>query len=230
MEVISIDKAEDKEREWKKSKWGKFSASEIDVLTVGGTGGKLFGEGATTYIEKVAREAYTIYSDDENVETPAMRKGKIKEPEAYAHYCRLVGFGKMEYYGGGNPYFQQYCDDSGSSPDAIAWKDKIEKLVSFGAEFKCPVSKTHMFYLRNIKDQFDLRKHDRTYYGQIQFNLLTFGADLWHWTSYNEYYPFKDQMLIIEVLPDRQYLDGLQMRLKQAVKDKYKIIEELKNR
>lgn len=227
--MISTDTI-DLEHLWKLAKWGRFSASEIDVLNIGGSGGKMFGEGATTYIEKVAREAYTVYSDDDNVETFAMKKGKMKESEAFAHYRRIVGYSDIEYFGGSNPYFEKYCQDSGASPDCIAWINKENKKVSFGGELKCPVSKTHMFYLRNIKDQWDLKKADRTYYGQVQMNLLTFGADLWHWTSYNEYYPFKDQMLIIEVLPDKQYLDGLKMRLKQAVKEKYKIIEELRSR
>lgn len=230
MEIISIDKVEEKERAWKMEKWGMFSASEIDVLNIGGTGGKMFGEGATTYIESRAREAYTTYNEEDNIETVAMRKGKRKEAEAYAHYCRLLGFDKLEYFGGGNPYFEHYCPDSGASPDCLAWINKEEKRVSFGGELKCPTAKTHMFYLRNIKDQWDLRKADRNYYGQCQFNLLVFNAEMWHWNSYNEYFPFKDQMLIIEVLPDKQYLDGLKIRLKQAVKDKYKLIEELRSR
>lgn len=220
---------EDAEAAWKKEKWGKFSASEIDVLAIPGKG-TTFSDGAETYIEKMAREEYTIFNDEENVETFSMRKGKMKEAQSFGHYRRLVGFDGLEYFGGSNPYFEKYSQDSGSSPDCLAWIDKEKKTVSFGGELKNPNSKTHWDYLRNVKDQFDLRKINRQYYGQCQFGMMTFKTSLWHWCSYNEYFPFKDQMLIIEVVPDLAYQSALSVRLKMAEKKKWELIEEMKLR
>lgn len=227
--MISIDDATAEEA-WKVKKWGKFSASEIDVLSVQPKNG-VFSDGAMTYIEDVAREAYTIFNDDDNVETYAMKKGKMKESQSYGHYRRLMGdFAGLEYFGGGNPYFEQYCADSGASPDCVAWINKAEKIASFGAELKNPNAKTHWEYLRTIKDQIDLKMSNRKYYGQVQFNMMTFKVDLWHWCSYNEYFPFKDQMLILEVKADKVYQSNLAIRLKMAVKKKWELIEEMKSR
>lgn len=227
--IITVDDASAEEL-WKREKWGMYSASEIDVLAVPGKAG-VFSDGANTYIEDVAREAYTLFNDDDNIETWSMRKGKMKEAQSFGHYRRLLGdFDRLEYFGGGNPYFEKYCADSGASPDCLAWIDKPSKKASFGTEFKNPNAKTHWEYLRTIKDQTDLKMANRKYFGQCQFGMMTFKTDLWHWCSYNEYFPFKDQMLIIEVKADKAYQSNLSIRLKMAVKKKWELIEEMKNR
>lgn len=219
-----------KEDAWLRMKWGMLSASEIDVLMIQAKEG-LFGQGALTYIERVARETYTAFNTDENVETFAMKKGKVKEALAFAHYFRLMGrMPQLEYFGGGNPYFKKYSEGSGASPDCVAWIDKEKELVSFGAEFKCPDSKTHWRYLLKIKDQWDLKKESGDYYGQCQHNMMTFKTDLWHWTSYNEHYPFEDQMLIVEVKADKDYQTKLDLRIKQAEKEKWKLVAAMKQR
>lgn len=214
---------------WKLQKWAMFSASKIDVLN-NGTDEALFGKGAMTYINGIAREGYTTFNDDENVETFSMKRGKMKEAEAFAHYWRFLGSPQnMEYFGGSNPYFEHYCPDSGASPDALMWIDKAAKLISWGAEIKCPKSDTHWDYLE-FKDQWDLKKAEPNYYGQCQFGMMTFKTDLWHWCSYNEYYPVEDRMTIIEVKEDKVYQSNLAMRLKQAVKKKWEIVEQKKKR
>lgn len=218
----------DAESAWKRVKWSKFSASEIDNLMTKGKSG-LFSTGGIAYIERIAREAFTVFNDDENNETFLMKRGKIKESEAFAYYCRMIGTSEFDYYGGGNPYFELYSEFSGASPDCILWKDKKNRVVSFGAEFKCPSSKIHFEYIRNVKDQWDLKGANSLYYGQCQMNLMTFNADLWHWCSYNEYYPFKNRMLIIEVQPDRAYQSELKIRIKQAEIERNKLLSELKS-
>lgn len=218
----------DQKDAWLQLKWGRFSASEIHKLLSKGRGNEMFGSGAITYIEQVARQAYTLFNDDENAETYAMKMGKAKEAEAFTHYSRLIGFTGLEYYGESNPIFKEYCPESGCSPDCIAFKP--DGTVSFGAEFKNPASKAHWSYLRNIKDQWDLRKECEEYYAQIQFTLMCYDAELWHFVSYNEYYPFKDRMLIIEVKPDKNYQTNLKIRLDMGKKKKAEFLEEMKNR
>lgn len=227
-----IDGSKDSEKAkvelWKRKKWGKFSASQEYHLMVPGKNGEVFSTGGLTYIENVAREAYTNYNEEEMVESYAMKMGKIREPQSYGHLRRLLGFDGLQYYGGDNPVFDLYCPDSGVSPDCKAILP--DGTVSFGAELKNPTGKTHMFYLRNIKDQWDLKKISDEYYAQVQKALLTYKCDHWLWTSHNEYFPFKDQMLIIEVKADKQYLQNMDVRIKMAVKKKYEIMEELRNR
>lgn len=213
---------------WLQNKWGKFSASQIFHLMTPGKGNEIFSPGGITYIEHVAREAYTLFNNEESVESFAMKMGKVREPQSFAFLRRLIGFDKMEYYGGSNPLFQEYCPDSGASPDCLALLP--DGNASFGAELKNPTGKTHMHYLRTLKDQFDLLKQSEEYYAQVQFNLMVFKCDLWLWSSHNEYFPFKDRMLILECKSDKNYQRNLDIRLKMAVKKKYQIIEELKNR
>lgn len=216
------------EDEWRKVKWGKFSASEIDNLMSPGKG-VTFGQGAETYIERIAREAYTLFNDSENNETFAMKQGKKKEAEAFSFYRKMMGIDQeFEYYGGGNPYFEHYCQDSGSSPDCLLWKDKPNKIVSFGSEFKCPTSKIHWDYIRNIKTQFDLKQISPQYYGQCQFGMMTFNTDLWHWCSYNEYYPVRTRMNIVEIAADKTYQSNLKVRIKMAVKMKYDLLAQMR--
>jgi hypothetical protein len=218
----------DAEDEWRRCKWGKFSASEIDnLMTLGQR--ETFSAGGIAYIERIAREAYTIFNDSENNETFAMKQGKKKEAEAFQFYRQLLGRDDFEYYGGGNPYFEHYSNDSGASPDCLLWKDRANKIVSFGAEFKCPTSKIHWDYIRSIKTQFDLKQMNPLYYGQCQFGMMTFKTDLWHWCSYNEYYPIKHRMKIIEIVPDKNYQSNLKIREQMAVKKKYQFLEEIRN-
>ncbi len=213
---------------WKLAKWGNFSASEMSKLLSKGTGSETFGVGARTYINKIARQAYTTFNEEDEVETKAMKDGKMREPVSFAFLEKLLGFNGLIYYGGGNPIFHHYCPDSGCSPDVIAPIDA--NTVSFGAELKNPTGDVHMEYLRKIKDQYDLKKESEIYYCQSQFSLMAYKCDLWLWCSHNEYFPFKDRMLIVEVKPDKSYQANLDIRLKMAIKERNRLIEELKNR
>lgn len=222
---------------WRRSKWGHFSASEIHHILVSGPRDKvtgvapMLGKGAISYVKKIARQAFTEFNeDDDGAESFAMKRGKMQEPVAAGHYQRLIGLDNMAYYGGGNPQFFHYCPDSGVSPDLVVWKDEEKRIASFGAEFKSPQGDTHMDYLFNIKDAQDLKKECPEYYAQCQFAMMTFKSDLWHWCSFNEYFPGKDKMLIIEIPTDKSFQDDLEIRLSMAIKNKNEFVELLKNR
>jgi hypothetical protein len=211
---------------WLLDKWGCFSASEMHKLLSKGVG-EMFGKGAKTYIEEVAIEAYTMFNMDENVETYAMKMGKIREAESFYYYIKLLGIQFMEYYGGDNPVFKKYCEDSGCSPDSLA--KKADGTASFGAEFKNNQRKQHFTDLRTINEADDLKKEHIDDYTQCQFSMMCYKTDLWHWCSYNEYFPEKDKMLIIEVKEDKSFQDNLIVRLAMAKKIKYRIIEQRNN-
>lgn len=221
--------------QWKINKFGKFSASEIWKLTIGGredkkTGAKaMFGETALSYIKKIACQSFTIFNEDDQVETYSMKLGKMREGDSAAHYQKMIGI-EMVYYGGSNPLFHHYCAEAGCSPDIVVWKDEEAKIASFGAELKNPSSAVHMEYLLSIKDATDLKKESIEYYAQCQFAMMTFKTNLWHWVSHNEYFRGNDRMLIIEIPADKTFQDELDIRLSMAVKKKNEFIELLKNR
>jgi hypothetical protein len=217
--------------QWLLERKGKFTASEIYKLIVGAKSGGMFGVGATTYIEERACDAYTGFSEPKPM-TYDMRMGKMKEPLAFTFFEKQIdkffGFEGLRYHGEDSPLFKHYCPDSGGSPDCLAPIN--EDTISFGAEFKCPDQLTHMRYLRKVKDQYDLKAESEAYFGQVQFLMMIFKCDLWLWCSFHEMFPIDDRMLIIQVKPDKNYQTALDIRLKMAVKQKYQIIEELKNR
>ncbi|MES1181175.1 MAG: hypothetical protein ABUL44_00115, partial [Flavobacterium sp.] len=124
---------------------------------------------------------------------------------------------------------KEYGEHAGGSPDAVAWMVPGIK-ASFGGELKCPDRDTHWTYLREIKDQYDLQKVSEQYYGQCQGLMRTFDCDLWHWFSFNSYFPLKDRGLIIEVKKDKRWHDDMEIRWDMAIKAKVELVEEMKNR
>lgn len=214
------------EETWLIEKWGCFSASEMYKLLSKGVG-EMFGSTAKSYIEETAIDAYTMFSMDENVETYAMKMGKIKEPQSFGYLKMLLGVDILEYYGGDNPIFKKYCPDSGCSPDLTA--PMPDGTVSFGGELKNNQRKQHFRDLRLLKEQKDLQQYHIDDFTQCQFSMMCYKTDLWLWCSYNEYFPDRDKMLIIEVKQDKNFQDNLDVRLQMAKKIKHRIIEERKN-
>lgn len=212
---------------WLKIKWAKFSSSTLHPLNTNGKG-EMFGEGAKTAIMKVSRQSYTMFNMEDKVETYDMRVGIAKEPECFTFYKRLIGLEALTHHGGANPIFKLFTDDSGCSPDCTATIPNSEK-ISFGAEFKNPTGETHFKYLFDIETQEQLKQIKPEYYTQVQFSMMCYGVDLWHWVSYNEFFPLKERMLILEVKKDNSFCDNLEIRLRQASKLKNKIVEMRNN-
>ena len=225
---------------WKELKWGKFSASlEFNLLSKGSFNKKtglneVFGDGAISYIRRVARQAFTMFNPEDEMETYAMKQGKAKEADSFAYLEKMLGRRDvLTYYGGLNPLFEPYApykDDSGTSPDSVAWKDEGARIASFGAELKNPAGDTHADYLEFVKDHHDLKRYSSMYYVQIQKAMMTFGCDMWLWCSHNEYFPTAQRMLIIEVPADKNFQNELDARLDLAIKKKYEFIETWKSR
>lgn len=214
------------EEVWKLARKGRMTDSVIYKLESKGSG-TMFGKGALTFIQEIACDAYTLF-EDRNVQTYSMMMGKVNEPEAFSLYAKLIGFAGLEYFGGGNPVFKEYGEHGGGSPDVTA--PMPNGTVSFGGELKCPDRDTHWAYLTEIKDQYDLQKISPQYYGQCQGLMRTFGCDLWHWFSYNSFFPLKDRGHLIEVKKDMRWRNNMDARWDMAVKLKIELIEQMKNR
>lgn len=216
------------ELKWKMARWGKFTASEIYHLCIGKpetkkSAAKMFGDGAITYIKRVAREAYTLYNDRDSTETKPMKNGNADEPQAYAHLIRLTRRTELEYCGVDNKIFKQYCPNSGASPDSIALKP--DGTAYYGAEIKCKTGDVHMDHLFEIGDRADLlRVHEFKFWCQCNFSMMCFECPYWLFTYYNEFFPFASRMKIIEVKEDKVFQSDLAIRLNQAIIIKDKII------
>lgn len=223
--------------QWKLDKWGKFSASEIWKLMVEGpvinkvSGEKaMFGDTANGYIERVARECYTIFNEDENPTTYAMKMGIEREADGAGYYIRYLGLEGLSYYGVADSKFFPYGQHAGISPDLVMWLDYGKMIASFGAEGKNPTPAMHDWYLDNIRDQKDLAKHCPESYAQCQFAMMGFNTNLWHWYSHNLYFKGKERLLLIQVEADKNFQNSLSLRLKKAIKLKLERIENHKQR
>lgn len=216
----------DPKDQWFEDRWGKFSASEIHKLLSKGVGADLFGAGAKTYIRKKAIEKITTFWENPRIEfAKPLLWGKRYEEPAFRHYVHLTGLSDMRYMGTETPLFLTYDENSGGSPDGIMGAGET---IELGLELKCPLdSGVHWDYLK-MNDQWDLLGYCPEYYAQIQFLLVITKAQMFHFASFDERYKsFKLRMKIIEVKPDLNFQKNLLMRLKMAVKERDKLIEEL---
>lgn len=214
----------DKNGNWALERHTMFTASESWKLLATGPGGKGWGPAAKTYIRRKARESMTDLWEQPKLEfVEALLHGRIYEEPAFRHYVRATGNKVMQYYGTENPVFIRYNKFSGGSPDGAAWH---EKKIFWGLELKCPANPDNHLDNLDLKDQWDLKQAKIHDYTQCQMLIMTTGANGWHWMSYDE--RFKSEALkgkIIEVMPDKNFIANLDIRLKLADKERKRIID-----
>jgi hypothetical protein len=219
----------DKVDQWLLERWGKFTASECYKLLVGGRKGEMFGEGAMTYIEQKALEMTTsMWERPELEETKSILHGRAYEYPAYEAYIRETRNYSMTYMGSETPIFLPYDtlkDEAGGTPDCANISES--GTIDFGAEFKCPKNPAYHFRRLKWKDQWDIKDNYTLCYTQIQMLLMITNAQERHFVSYDDRQKNKQfKAKIIPVKPDKKFQDNLDIRLRQAIKEKYKIISE----
>lgn len=218
----------DKIEQWHKSRWGKFTASENYKLLIGGKNNAMFGDGATTYIKQKALQMTTaIWERPELEETKSILHGRVHEYPAYEMYVKETKNYSMLYLGD-DPLFYPWeamADECGGTPDCASINDS--GVIEFGAEIKCPINPVYHFDRLKWKDQYDLKDNYPLCYTQIQNLLMITKAQEWHFVSFDDRQLIKPYKIkIIPVLPDKKFQDNLEMRIRQAVKEKYRIISE----
>jgi len=174
--------------EWFKARCGIPTASNFDkIVDIKGNRSKQ-REG---YLYQLAGERITKKSEDP-FQSEAMKRGKELEEEARQIYG-IIKKVKVEKVG-------LYLTDGryvyGASPDGLV------KKHSTLLEVKCPIMKTHVYYL--LKNQLP-----SDYFQQTQGQLLVSGLKLLDFVSY---YP-GIKPLIIRVIPDKAF----QVKLKREL-------------
>lgn len=217
---------------WHLKRRGKFTASEDYKLLVPGKKGEMFGDGAMTYIEDKAIEMTTrMWERPELEEAKSILHGKAHEYPAYQEYVRVTRNTDMVYFGEANPVFYPYeplAEEAGGSPDSgiINIVDGYGK-IEMGAEIKCPKNPKNHFQRLRWRDQWDIKSNYILCYTQIQKLMMCTGALEWHFVSYDDRQLFRPKKIkIIEVKPDKKFQDNLEIRLRQAIKEKYRLISE----
>lgn len=221
----------DKIDQWFVARWSKFTASENWKLLVS-NGSSVFGAGAYSYIKTKALEMATrMWERPELEEVKSLLHGKMYEYPAYQAVVKETRLDSMIYLGTENPLFLEYealKGESGGSPDAICLSDDAK--VTVVTEIKCPKNPMYHFERLKWKSQWDIKEQYLSCYTQIQNLLLIAGTDIGIFASFDERQinPSK-RLKIIEVKPDKKFQDNLDLRLRMAVKEKYKLFDEYMN-
>lgn len=217
LDFQSLETLESKTDLWLKKKMGRFSGSEFHRL-MGYEDKPEFPKGAETYATEKAVE--TLLTDPEpSYSNESMDRGSELETESVVEFMERTGLKVTKY--GEDQEFVELGKHVGCTPDGRIGEDG-------GIEGKCPNSKTHFFYLLNLKDADDLKKHCKNYYWQCQGNMYVTGAKYWYFFSYDPRYENpRHKMLILKIKRNDEDIDKLKGRLKQGIEFKNQMISKL---
>lgn len=193
--------SEQRSEDWKKERYGKFSASEIYKLL----GIKALGETGKSYaIEKAIEELYGEM--EENYISYDMQNGIDTEPLAFEKfkYLKELEFLKVE-----KCSFFKFGEHAGASPDGLVSNNSV-------LEIKCPKSTT--FFKLVATNEIDSK-----YYAQMQMQMLCTGAEKAYFFNYlihdgTEYY----HEIIVE--RDEEVIEKIKDRLNQVIEIKTEYI------
>lgn len=228
----------DKIDEWYNIRRSRFTSSENYKLLPTESAKHFFSSGARTYIEtKVIELTTKMWQRPELEEVESLLHGKMYELPASERYMQETKNFSMTYMGTENPIFiedETIKDEAGGTPDMA--NITASNTIDYGSEIKCPKNPAYHFRRLKWEDQWDLKEGYLSCYTQIQDLIRITGAFGWDFVSYDERQLAKSkQIKIIEVKPDLKFIDNLEIRIKTAVKEKYKLLSEhmgveLKNR
>lgn len=218
----------DKIEEWQLDRKGKFTASNAWKLLSKGSGDTMFGTGAWTYIEERAVEMTTkVWECTGLDQAEPLLHGHAHEHLAFMEYIYVTKNLPMRYMGSGAPVFFKHFDfpdEFGGTPDGILIDGSS---ISMGLEIKCPKDPKVHFQRLKWKDQWDLKDNYMLCYAQCQSLMMCTDAPEWHFISFDERQTMrKYRSKIIVVKPDKNFQNNIEVRVRQAAKEKYRIISE----
>lgn len=218
-----------KVNEWHLKRWTRFTASEDYKLLVPGAADKMFGAGAMTYIEQKALEmTTTMRQRPELEEAKSLLHGKAEEYEAHAEYAYRTKNNDMIYFGEDDPIFYPYkplAEEAGGTPDSACVT--LDGNITMGAEFKSPYNPINHFRRLKWKDQWDVKQNYILAYTQCQKLMMCTGATQWDFVSFDGRQIVRDKRIkIIPIYPDKNFQNNLEVRLRCAIREKYRIISE----
>jgi hypothetical protein len=221
--ISSIDPVD----RWHLDRWTRFTSSENYKLLTPAKPNQLWSSGGMTYIEQKAVNSVTRMEErPEMEEVKSLLWGKAHEYAAYEAYIQVTRNYSMQYTGTDNPMFLVYevmPEESGGTPDAVSINSGNK--VEVGCEIKCPKNSIEHFRRLKWTSQWDVKEGYPLVYTQIQHLMMITGAPEWHFTSFDDRQLYrKNKTKIIEIKPDHKFMDNLEVKLRMAVKEKYKIL------
>ena len=206
LDFQALNSLESKTDLWLEKRRGRFTASQFHRL-MGYREKEDFPKGAQTYA--IERAVETLTSESDHFTSAAMDHGNAHEVEAVEYFMDITGMTVEKF--GNDQQFVEMGIHVGATPDGLIGEDG-------GYEGKAPNSKTHFFYLTNIKNAKDLEKHAKEYFWQIQGSLYVTGRKFWYWVSYDpRFIDPKHRMHFIKVERDEDAIADLKRRIVQAI-------------
>ena len=228
---------------WLLKRRAKFTSSEVFKLLPNSKQVKneLWSATANTYIESRVIELTTkMYSRPELEEVESLRHGKANEFPSYERYIAETKNYSMTYLGDETPLFipsKIMPDESGGTPDvANIIAGEGDAKIDYGAELKNPVNPAFHYRRLTWTSQWDVKEGYPSAYCQIQDLIRLNNATGWDFVSHDDrQLSKKSQIVIIEIKPDHNFINNLELRIELAVKEKYKQLSkhmgvELKNK
>jgi hypothetical protein len=228
---------------WLQKRRSRFTSSEnYKLLGVPKESKFFWSTAANTYIESKVIELTTkMYERPQIEEVEALRHGKANEFPSYERYIKETKNYSMTYMGDENPMFipcKKLIDESGGTPDVgnLVQDETCEVKIDYGCELKNPVNPAYHFRRLAWRSMWDVKEGYPSCYAQIQDLIRLTGAFGWDFVSHDERQLARSkQIVIIEIKPDRKFIDNLELRIELAVKEKYKQLSkhmgaEIKNR
>jgi hypothetical protein len=124
--------------------------------------------------------------------------------------------------------YEPLAKDCGGSPDSISLNS--DATVDIVAEIKCPKNPMYHFDRLLWKDHWDIKEKYPQCYCQIQNLLMITQARVGLFVSYDDrQIRVEKKVKIIEVPHDKKFQDNLEIRLRMAIKEKYRIYDEYMN-
>lgn len=181
--------------EWHKLRAGKITGSGVGSLMAKGRG-EMFGGTAKSYInEKVAELLTGLVC--EHVDNRATRWGHEKEQEALARF-EWESLIRVDEIG-----FCEVSERMGCSPDGVTKYGIIE--------IKCPFNQTNHY------NTLVSGKVPDKYFAQVQYNMWCMNVKKCHFISYDPRYKENEQIAIIPVDLDKDYVYNMLNRVDAAI-------------
>ena len=206
---------EQRTEEWYQARLGKIGASEIGKIINKKKDGSMYQQEEDLLIQKVA-ERLTGKKTDTYI-NQAMQNGIDREPDARKLY-ELVTKNKVEEVGFiPHPTIKM----SGCSPDGVVINQA--SLPTYVLEIKCPTDTTH------TKTLID-KKLPSQYKPQVQFQMACTGAIKADFVSYNPNFEPKQQLVLVEVKKDVEYIEKIETSLKEFLTKVDNIVNKIKEK
>lgn len=227
---MNTNNIEQRSLDWYRARLGKITGSQVgDIFCKGRAKDDIFGKTALSYLTSVAAEqllpddvvnddeSFSIYLDEVNVTSKAMRIGTERESEARELYAEISGYIVEECGCIPHPEISGYA----TSPDGLI---KENDTVVGTVEIKCPKPSTYLEYLASVRSADTLKSTNANYYWQCMSHIAVTGAK---WCDFIVYCPYISTPLhIVRIERDEDAIAQLYDRLALALGQVKSIVDK----